>query len=157
MEPTISVDLSKALLRFSNAGIPEQVRNNLRRLIPPLASNMAAAINNRMNTQLKSRNTLTVTTKMREDPTKISMEIAIMSPSAQGLLPTYLELGTKAHEIFPRNARFLHFALGGVIEVFARKVNHPGTRPYLFLSDTLAEFMTDIRATLDQAKEGLNE
>lgn len=155
MEPTINVDLSKAQLRFSPAGIPETVRSNLRRLIPQLAHNITAAINNRMNTQLKSRNTLTVTEKMRENPSKITMEIQIISPSAKGLLPAYLELGTAPHEIVPRNAQFLRFALGGVIEVFAKKVQHPGTRPYLFMEQTVAEFMGDIQGTLNEAVQGL--
>jgi hypothetical protein len=155
MEVKIEVDLSKALVRLSDAGIPESVRTNLRRLIPPLANNMVAAINNRLNTQLKSRNTIEVTEVMRENPSRITATIAIESPSAGGLLPTFLELGTKPHEILPVNAQMLHFVLGGVIEVFARRVDHPGTKPYLFMQDTLAEFMGDIQDTLDQAREGL--
>lgn len=158
MQPTISVDLSKAVLRFSDAGIPEQVRTNLRRLIPGLAHNITAAINNRINSQLKTRRTITVTQKMREDPRRIVMEIAIESPSAEGLLPTYLELGTKAHQISPRNAYARFFTpgfWGWTTYTKLKPVQHPGTRAYNFLGDTVSEFKNDIHATLDEAVKGL--
>jgi len=60
----------------------------------------------------------------------------------------FLEFGTKPHTIVPRRARFLAWApnagnrrLSGAPRkgtssgdmVFARKVNHPGTKPYPFL------------------------
>ena len=151
MQPTINVDLSKALLRFSNAGIPEQVRNNLRRLIPGMGHTITNAINNRLNTQLKTRRTITVVEQMRENANQIVMRIAIESPSAEGILPKYLELGTKPHPIYPVNVSFLRFALGGVIEVYARKVMHPGTRPYLFMDQTVAEFKNDILGMLNDA------
>jgi hypothetical protein len=154
MQPTINVDLSKALLRFGEAGIPEQVRTNLRRLIPPLAINFTAQVNNRLNTQLKSRNSLTVTNEMRENRNQITAKIQIVSSTNQ-LLPTYLELGTRPHGIDPVNAQFLHFALGGVIEVFAKHVEHPGTRAYHFLEDTLVEFKSEILDTMQQATQGL--
>jgi hypothetical protein len=46
---------------------------------------------------------------------------------------TFLEHGTKAHVIRPKFKKALRFRVGGQ-PVFARKVNHPGTRPYYFLS-----------------------
>lgn len=36
--------------------------------------------------------------------------------------------GTRPHVITPRTARMLHFTTGAGIEVFARRVNHPGTK-----------------------------
>lgn len=44
----------------------------------------------------------------------------------------YIEYGTRPHEIRARRTRFLRFTVRGVV-VFARKVNHPGTKPYKFL------------------------
>ena len=44
----------------------------------------------------------------------------------------FLEYGTKPHVIRARRARFLRFVVGGKT-VFARKVNHPGTRGTRFL------------------------
>lgn len=44
----------------------------------------------------------------------------------------YIESGTKAHVILPKNAPMLRFVIGGRV-VFARRVNHPGTakRPFM--------------------------
>lgn len=43
-----------------------------------------------------------------------------------------IEYGAKPHIIRPRRAKVLRFMLRGKV-VFARKVNHPGNRPYKFL------------------------
>ncbi len=48
-----------------------------------------------------------------------------------------LEKGTKPHVITPRRRRALRFVVGGR-EVFARRVNHPGTRAYHVFRDGLA-------------------
>lgn len=40
----------------------------------------------------------------------------------------YLESGTKAHTIRPKSKSVLRFQSGGGL-VFAKKVNHPGTKP----------------------------
>ncbi len=57
----------------------------------------------------------------------------------------YLEEGTRPHEITPRAAKALRFAASpagrrltgsprvGAAVVFAKRVNHPGTKPYPFL------------------------
>lgn len=46
---------------------------------------------------------------------------------------TFLEYGTKPHVIMPKKpGGRLVFRKGGQL-IFARKVNHPGTRPYKFL------------------------
>lgn len=44
--------------------------------------------------------------------------------------------GTRAHQIFPRTKSTLRFAKDGKI-VYARMVNHPGTRPNRYLTDNL--------------------
>ncbi len=43
-----------------------------------------------------------------------------------------IEHGSKPHVIRPRRAKALRFVVKGKV-VFARKVNHPGNRPYRFL------------------------
>lgn len=56
----------------------------------------------------------------------------------------FVELGTKPHTIVPRNRKALRFAVGGGATlagrprsgssvVFAKKVNHPGTKPHPFM------------------------
>lgn len=44
--------------------------------------------------------------------------------------------GTKPHIIRPRKAQVLRFSNNGRI-VYARKVNHPGTKPNRYLTDNL--------------------
>ena len=46
----------------------------------------------------------------------------------------YLERGTRPHVIVPVRAMFLRFTVGTQV-VFARRVNHPGTRAYNILRD----------------------
>lgn len=46
--------------------------------------------------------------------------------------------GTRPHVIRPRTKRYLKFQVGGRT-VFARKVNHPGTKPRPFLDRALRE------------------
>ncbi|MCZ2439653.1 MAG: hypothetical protein LC119_05695 [Burkholderiales bacterium] len=45
---------------------------------------------------------------------------------------TFLEYGTKPHIIRARRKQFLRFTVRGRV-VFARRVRHPGTKPYRFL------------------------
>lgn len=45
----------------------------------------------------------------------------------------YVDRGTKPHVILPRNARVLRFEVGGDT-VFARRVNHPGTKATHWIS-----------------------
>ena len=47
-----------------------------------------------------------------------------------------LENGTRPHDIFPINANALKFTINGET-VFAKKVHHPGTQPYLFYYNAL--------------------
>jgi HK97 gp10 family phage protein len=44
----------------------------------------------------------------------------------------FLEEGTKAHVIAARRARFLRFVQNGAVR-FAKRVNHPGTKPTGFM------------------------
>jgi len=46
---------------------------------------------------------------------------------------SYVDEGTPPHQIRPRNARVLRFRVGGKT-VFARVVNHPGTKPTKWFS-----------------------
>jgi hypothetical protein len=46
--------------------------------------------------------------------------------------------GSKPHKIFPKNAKALRFRVGGRV-VFARVVNHPGTKGTHFLDRALRE------------------
>lgn len=50
---------------------------------------------------------------------------------------TFIERGTRPHVILPRNGPYLVFTAKSGAVVFARRVNHPGTRPYRILEDAL--------------------
>lgn len=50
----------------------------------------------------------------------------------------YVEFGTKPHVIRPKNKKMLAFKVGGKM-VFARKVNHPGTRAYNYMRDAFED------------------
>lgn len=45
----------------------------------------------------------------------------------------YIEFGTKAHEIKPWRAKALHLKNAAGEDVFAKRVFHPGIRPYSYL------------------------
>ena len=70
MAMTVTVDATKALARFSPAGIPAQVRNNLRMAIPPLMRALGAQVDSNL-AALKSRTRLKTTEVMMENATEI--------------------------------------------------------------------------------------
>jgi hypothetical protein len=55
----------------------------------------------------------------------------------------YVELGTPPHIIRPKNAKALHWKSAGK-DVFAKRVNHPGTRPNPFIRTTLMKDLPKI-------------
>lgn len=50
----------------------------------------------------------------------------------------YVEFGTRPHIIRPKNAKMLAFRVGGQL-VFARQVNHPGSKPYPYMKPAFEE------------------
>lgn len=54
--------------------------------------------------------------------------------SATAPYAAFVHQGTRPHVILPRRRQFLRFQVGGTF-VFARRVQHPGTRPRPFLMD----------------------
>lgn len=63
----------------------------------------------------------------------------------------YVNDGTAPHVIRPRNAQALRFRVGGRI-VYARVVNHPGTRPNPFLDRALREVTRSRGYTIRQTR-----
>lgn len=55
----------------------------------------------------------------------------------------YLEFGTKPHVITPKNKKSLHWKSGGA-DVFAMRVNHPGTEAQPFIRTTINGKLRDI-------------
>jgi HK97 gp10 family phage protein len=97
-----------------------------------------------------------VTRRLRDS---IHLEMAETETSVTGTVGTnvsyarFVHDGTAPHVIEAKSAPALHFFMGGA-EVFARRVNHPGTKPRPFLTSTLAEREAQIRARLAAAVAG---
>lgn len=51
----------------------------------------------------------------------------------------FVELGTRSHDIFPRNKSVLSWVDRSGARVFARRVRHPGTQPKPFLKPAVDE------------------
>jgi len=65
----------------------------------------------------------------------------------------FVELGTRPHTILPKRAQALRFEKGGRW-VFAKRVNHPGSKPYPFF---YAELEERERAVENEFVEALRE
>ncbi len=70
---------------------------------------------------------------------------------AESEAAAFLEYGTRPHEIRPKNARSLAFQ-GPAGLVFAKKVNHPGTRALAFIRNAMSddEFVTRIELRFEK-------
>src|SRR5258708_7144073 len=156
MTPEITIDAKQAYARFSKAGIPESVRNSLRRLIPDLTKKLGDVVERKLNTELKSRRRLVVRKEMIENPQRLVGRVTIVATSPPGMLPTWLESGTSPHVIAARSARSLYFywdKIGGFANF--KQVMHPGTKAYRFAENALEEMQAEIVDALSQAvKEG---
>jgi hypothetical protein len=62
---------------------------------------------------------------------------------------SFVVKGTGPHVIVPRNARVLYFQVGGV-GVFARRVNHPGTRANDFPGRAMKAVLPGIRTSFTE-------
>jgi hypothetical protein len=148
-EVTIKVDNTRALAKFRR--LPVQVRDNLRRALPPLINQLAASVESKLGSDLKSRKTLTVTRELHDTTAnKIYGVVGLESPSAGGLLPTYLEKGTVAHLIKGNPVLAFYWDKIGR-QAYFRSVQHPGTKPYEFMSRAFAEMREEIVAQIKEA------
>jgi hypothetical protein len=75
----------------------------------------------------------------------------VQAGGGPALYAKFLEDGSAPHVIMPKDPKgVLAFMVGGK-QVFAHKVNHPGTKAYLFMKGTLAEEQTSIVEQLQDA------
>lgn len=58
----------------------------------------------------------------------------------------FVHEGTKAHMIFPKNKKALRWFEGSNVEIFSKRVHHPGTRKDPFLYNALKAKTADINA-----------
>jgi hypothetical protein len=69
---------------------------------------------------------------------------AIGGVTAHATYAAAVEQGTRPHVIRPKHGQFLRFPGSGGGMVFARSVNHPGTRPRPFLRNSAHEVISTL-------------
>ena len=67
----------------------------------------------------------------------------------------FVREGTMPHEILPKKARVLRFVVNGV-EVFASRVNHPGTKPNPYHREVVKDHQEDIDTIMGNMGEAIN-
>lgn len=69
----------------------------------------------------------------------------------------YVEFGTRPRTIYPKNKKFLAFKINGKM-VFAKKVNHKGSKPYPFMRPAFEGTKDDVEQIYaDMAKTIVKE
>jgi hypothetical protein len=160
----VTVDADRVLARFSPAGIPMQVRNNLRRVIPDLMRGLTARIDSNLGA-LKSRTHLQLKGgpqgQMVENASQIvgRAEMTWTGNPKASMVPKVLESGSKPHVIEAVNAKALAFfwpAMGGM--VFFKKVMHPGFPGIHYMENAFNSMRSEIVDKIGTAvKTGLQQ
>ncbi|MDA8230349.1 MAG: hypothetical protein M0006_03330 [Magnetospirillum sp.] len=92
--------------------------------------------------------------RVEADPTSITGFVGakpVVLPSGFNLTAG-LEHGTAPHDIVAVKVKALAFMLGGAL-VFRRRVRHPGTSPYRFVTGPFEERRERIRARIEAAAD----
>lgn len=79
-------------------------------------------------------------------------DAAMGEMTAKAPYASHVEGGTEPHVILPKNGQFLKFNIGGRT-VFARKVNHPGTKPHPFMGQAYLKAERVLRRDLEVGVE----
>jgi hypothetical protein len=149
---TVKVDATKAIAKFSPAGIPESVRRNLRGVIPDITKRLGAAVDANLDARLKTRRRLTVRKEMVENPTALYGRVTTVANPGPVLLPLWLEEGTKPHEIAAKNASALFFFWEKIGKNVAfKRVMHPGFAGIHYSADAFKAMEAQIVSSLSQA------
>lgn len=160
----VKVDATKALARFSPAGIPEQVRNNLRMAIPPLMRDLTGLIDDNLSV-LKSRKNLNIIGgpqgQMIENANEIigKAEMGWTGDPKASMVPQVLETGSRPHVIAAVNAKSLAFfwARTGAMAFF-KQVKHPGFPGIHYMENAFKKMEPSIVRELTKAvKDGVSK
>jgi len=156
MIPEIQVDARKALLKFSDAGIPEGIRRNLRTVIPDLTKRLGASVEAKLNSELKSRKNIDVKKEMVESPTYLYGRVRVVWTGDQksNMVPAVLDTGAKAHliEAKPGSALFFFWEKLGINAAF-KAVHHPGFAGINYMQRSLDEMQSEIVNALQKAAQ----
>jgi len=152
---TVRLDAADALRAFDVSGMPAAIRNNLRRTIPDLTKRLGAKIEEKLNTELKSRTRLKVDKQVKETSSgEISGSVTVRwtGDSSKDFIPIILDTGARAHEIRARNASALFFFWEKVgANVMFKSVQHPGFPGIHYMQRSLAEMETEIKNSIQDA------
>lgn len=133
--------LEDILLRAKSETIPG-FREALRDTAEDIARNTRNNIKSNSYKTGALHNSVTVTTNNTEATIKATAKHA-----------PYIEFGTRAHTITPKNKSVLAFEAGGGT-VFAKKVNHPGIKKKPFLepafNEEIPEFLKRLEKVIDE-------
>lgn len=150
---SLTVELiDRATVRFK--ALPENVRAKLRPVIVRDGKELAALVRGKLNGGVLQRRTGRLAESIRSEMRENANTLYGLVYSTGVVYAAIHEHGgrTKPHDIYPRNARALHFFSGGN-EVFAKVVHHPGSlipqRSYL--RSSLAELKGKIAADIERA------
>lgn len=152
MIPSIVVDASIANAKAQR--LPEDVRANLRRVLPSIGKRLGAAVEASMAAKLQSHTRLKVSKLMVENPTSLYVKVTLewTGEARKRLVPLWLEEGTKPHEIVARNAPVLAFFWPKINAMFfGPRVNHPGTKAYKIVEDAFNPMRPEIVAQIERA------
>lgn len=67
----------------------------------------------------------------------------------------HLEYGTRPHIITAKGGSVLHWVNDDGQHMFAKMVNHPGTRPYAMVRTTIQEMRKDMRGFVAEVKDDI--
>jgi hypothetical protein len=162
MQPTLTIDAKSALERFSRStGIPESVRNQLRRTLPDVTKKLGMVVDAKLTYGLKSRNNIDVKKELVENPTKIVGRVRVVwtGDKSKAMVPFWLDQGTRPHIIRAVRARNLYFFWEKIGAFFRGPVvHHPGFAGLHYGEAALLEMEPEIVQVLrDAAVLGANE
>jgi len=153
----IKIDTTRAVAKLGR--ITPEVRDNLRKVIPDLTKALGRLIGSKLDSGLKSRKTLSVAQELHESTQMITgvARVEASAPSPK-LLPTYLNEGTRPHEIMGNPVLAFPWDKIGGRTAFFRKVNHPGFAGLHFMEAAFSEMHDEIVAEITGAvKSGARE
>ena len=147
----IKVDATSARLKLER--IAPAVRNQLRQVLPQLTLKIGAAVNAKLDSELKSRTRLNVTQELRESANQIygAVRIDWVGEQIAKLVPTYLEYGTQRHWVAPITAKALHWVTDAGDDAFSKGHYVSGIKAHNFMSRTFREMQSEIVETIRTA------
>lgn len=148
----IKVDARQALAKL--ARVNSEIRSALQQTIPILLQEVADRVNQKLDSQLKSRSNIEVDTQMKGGDRYIFGTVTARwtGDSGKSFVPQILESGARPHPIEAISAKALAFfweRLGQ--DVFFKRVWHPGFPGIFYMERTADEMRDEIRQTIADA------